>query len=73
MSFHSGDIALSKKIAAWQQRQPQQHSLIPSTPYKAFQKSTPKPKQATATLSSCSATIAEALVRLSINTTMTIF
>jgi hypothetical protein len=63
------DAPFQQKFALWQQRQPSSlppkhhHDLIPQTSYRAFCRSTPKAKQATATLSR-SATIAEALVRL---------
>jgi hypothetical protein len=69
LSVKHKDAPFLQKFAAWQQRQTQQqqhrkrHDLIPPAPCKAFYKSTPKAKQATANLTR-SATLAEAMTRL---------
>lgn len=60
------DNPFQRKFNEWEQQHPSLpsvHSLIPLSSYKAFRRTTPKAKQATASLSR-SATLAEALCRL---------
>ncbi|KAL3934570.1 MAG: hypothetical protein SGARI_003327 [Bacillariaceae sp.] len=73
LSVKNKDAKFQQKFEAWQQKQKgnnkkkteniPKHALIPASSMKAFYRSTPKAKQATANLTR-SATLAEALVRI---------
>jgi hypothetical protein len=66
ISDNANDSPFQKRFAAWQEHQnsgKQTHQVVPQAPFIAFQRTTEKAKQATASLTR-SATIAETLLRL---------